>query len=102
MNAHLQLRHSGLARKKVATAAALGALTGAVVGGLGASILAAVAHNNRRRGRSRMGDALVEGITGGLQNSGFTGGARRRRSISRSKVPHEILDQIPLNFDRVY
>ncbi|XP_077547905.1 uncharacterized protein LOC144160508 [Haemaphysalis longicornis] len=86
----------------VAAAVALGALAGvAAVGALGAGIAAAVQASRRRN--MPLG-AARRGATGRRRRKPAhkPRGDRKRRSIPESKVPAEVLDQIPMNFENLY
>lgn len=85
-------------RKKMHPAAAagiaLGALSGALsIGVIGAGIAGALQSGALGGGR-RMG-----GCPGGGCRSGC---GRKRRSVSQSRVPAEVLNNIPMDFDRLY
>lgn len=81
-----------------ATAIGLGVLASALAAGaIGAGIAGAL-NRNRPRG---IGGARI-GCSGCIRQPCVSGCGRKRRSIPKSKVPADILDSIPTNFERLY
>lgn len=82
-------------------AAAIGlgaASTAMALGALAATIASAVQHRQRLRKLGGTGTGCV-----GCRPTPCVGNCgRKRRSIAKSKVPADILDSIPVNFERLY
>lgn len=92
---HQQLQKPGRRSPSGATTAgiAIGAVAGALaLSAIGTGIASAIQHNMAGRVSS-----------GGCPRSGCRSSCgRKRRSVPESKVPAEVLDSIPMSFDRSY